>query len=93
MVTNIGRLTMNFRAAIEAWKEAQDEACAAEDLLAEMLLFHVDRRGPPVSDALVKEVADVRSRAHRRLTLALALVNSWGAGSPSLPHTLSNSVH
>ena len=75
-MTNIAPMSKDFKTAIEAWREAHDDACAAEDLLMEMLLFQVDKRGPPVTGALVKEVADFRTRAHNRLTLALALVNS-----------------
>ena len=82
-------MTTDLRAAIDAWRDADADARTAEKLLKQTWQDHLDKRGPPVTDALVKEVAQFRARADNRLTLALALINSADAGSPSGTYTVS----
>lgn len=74
--TNIDCMSLDLRAAISAWRDAVTEARAAEKLLEQNLHSYLDRRGPAVTDGLVKEVAQFRSLANARLTLALSLMKS-----------------
>ena len=76
-------MTTDLRSAIDAWREAVAEAQAAEWLLDETWHHYLDRRGPPVTEGLVKEVAQFRNRAEDRRARALALMHSAGDECPS----------
>ena len=76
-------MTTDLKSAINTWREAVADAQAAEWLLDETWHHYLDRRGPAVTDGLVKEVAQFRSRAEARLTRALALMHSTGDECPS----------
>lgn len=76
-------MTTDLESAIDAWREAVADAQAAEMLLDQTWHDYLDRRGPAVTDGLVKEVAQFRSRAEARLAIALTLMHSAGDESPS----------
>jgi hypothetical protein len=69
-------MTIDLRSAIGAWREAVADAQAAEKLLDHTWHCYLDGEGPRVTEGLVKEVAQFRTRAQARLNLALALMNS-----------------
>lgn len=69
-------MAIDLGSAIDAWREAVADAQAAERLLDQTWLDHLDRRGPAATEGLLKEVARFRSRAEARLLFALALMKS-----------------
>ena len=80
-------MTTDLTSAIHAWKEAVADAEAAQKLLDETWHCYLDRRGPAATDGLVKEVAQIRSRAEARLNRVLTLMKSIGDESPSTAET------
>jgi hypothetical protein len=76
-------MTIDLESAIRSWREAVADAQAAEKLLDQTWHYYLHRQGPAVTDGLVKEVAQFRSRAEARLTRALALRSSAGDEGPS----------
>lgn len=67
-------MTDRLTAAIDAWRQADAEARAAENLLAQAWEDFDARRGPPVSAQLIAQVARLRDQANDRLTVALSLL-------------------
>jgi ferric-dicitrate binding protein FerR (iron transport regulator) len=59
------------KTAIEAWKEANDEARIAENRLSRAWDEFDLRRNQAVDPALIKEVSDLRARANALLSVAL----------------------
>ncbi|MDB5875502.1 MAG: hypothetical protein JWQ07_4944 [Ramlibacter sp.] len=64
-------MSQSAKTAIEAWKEANDEARVAENRLARAWDEYENRRGPPVPADLMTEIAKLRARANDLLTVAM----------------------
>lgn len=84
-------MAIDLGSAIEAWQEAVADAQAAEKLLNQTWHDYLQRRGPPATDGLVKEVARFRGRAEARLMFALALANSGPQARPSMTLAFTHS--
>lgn len=69
-------MSIDLRSAIHAWREAAEDAHAAEKLLVQTWHDYLDREGPAATQGLLREVAHFRSRAEARLHCALALMRS-----------------
>jgi hypothetical protein len=64
------------RAAIEAWKEADQAASAAEKLVAEASFLHSQGTGPAPTAELVGDARLLRSFARERLKTAMDLMKA-----------------
>ena len=68
---NMRGLSKKPKNAVEAWKEANDEARIAESILARAWADFEAGRAGPVHPDLIREVAQARSKANDKLTVAL----------------------
>ena len=62
------------KSAIDAWREANDEARALENMMSRAWDAFAARKGPPVNEGLMKEVRDARKRASDLLCIAMKLL-------------------
>lgn len=63
------------KSAIDAWREANEEARVAENAVARAWEDFFERRGPSVTVEMQEEVARLRARANHLLTAAMAAIN------------------
>jgi hypothetical protein len=64
----------NVRAAIDEWRNADESARAAEHLLRLAWHQYAGKAEAPIAPELIASVAERRSRANARLSVALALL-------------------
>jgi hypothetical protein len=69
-------MAQDLREAVEAWKQANQEAKVAEHLLAAEWDGYHAGTGPAVNDALVQAVSELRGVANDKLTVALAVMQA-----------------
>jgi hypothetical protein len=74
--------TNEIQQAIDAWKEADRAAAAAEKLVADASSRYFQRLGPPPSDEMVGDARMLRSLAQERLERAMRLMNCAAANRP-----------
>jgi hypothetical protein len=64
----------DVRTAIDEWRNADESARAAEHLLRMAWHQYAGKAEAPISPELIASVAERRSRANARLSIALALL-------------------
>ncbi|MFL5384634.1 MAG: hypothetical protein ACJ8GN_19090 [Longimicrobiaceae bacterium] len=67
-------MSRDYEIAIAAWQEADRDARQREATLALALAEYSAKRGPAVSDGLMREVAQARARANAKLSVAIATI-------------------
>lgn len=67
---------MNFQDALEQWREANDQARVAENVLSRMWQDYIEKRGLAPDAAQIEEVNQLRRTANAKLAQAASAVNN-----------------
>lgn len=67
---------MQFPDALEHWREANDEARVAENVLSRMWQDYIDKRGPAPDAGQIEEVYELRRMANEKLAQAASAVSN-----------------
>lgn len=67
---------MSFRDALKEWREANDEARVAENVLSRMWQDYMDKRAPAPDATQIEEVNELRRIANEKLAQAARAVNT-----------------
>ena len=68
-------MASDLRLALDAWKEADANARAAESLLRQAWSQYEQNRANAVPGELVRQVRELRAKANERLKMAVKLLN------------------